>query len=129
MSSNIVKYFTLVDIKEIFDFQYPFVNVVIERKGLDLVFLRKETFALTVFQNIPVFCSSIASQQKNRFFLLLFLIFPDLFKTNAICCSTDLAASNPYFCHRLPFLSLEYRYLLKYCRQQIIIEDIIQVLT
>ena len=57
---------------------------------------------------------------KNLLFFL-FLIFPDLLKTNAICCCTDLAASNPYFCHRLPFLSLEYRYLPNYCRQQVIV--------
>ena len=57
---------------------------------------------------------------KNLLFFL-FLIFPDLLKTNAICCCTDLAASNPYFCHRLPFLSLEYRYLPNYCRHQVIV--------
>ena len=81
-----------------------FSNVRNERKGL-------EYSCILLFYSIPA---------KNLLFFL-FLIFPDLLKTNAICCCTDLAASNPYFCHRLPFLSLEYRYLPNYCRHQEIV--------
>ena len=44
------------------------------------------------------------------------LFFPDSTKTQH---PTDLAASNPYFCHRLLFPSLEYRYL-KYSYSRIL---------